>query len=93
MLPSRVDTANCSLQQGNTGAGVRALQRNLNDCYGKRLEVDGIFGSLTTAALRDVQGRVGASVDGIYGPETRWALKWAQYSLETGAKVSCHYAS
>ena len=34
------------------------------------LTVDGQYGLLTTQAVRNVQAAEGASVDGIYGPQT-----------------------
>lgn len=83
------NTLYCYLQYGHTGGGVRALQKNMNSCYGKRLELDGIFGPATRAALRDVQSRIGAAVDGVYGRETLGKMKWARYSNETGARYDC----
>ncbi|MEU4097923.1 peptidoglycan-binding domain-containing protein [Streptomyces sp. NPDC026673] len=83
------NTIYCYLQSGHTGPGVRALQKNMNSCYGKKLELDGIFGSDTRNALRDVQSRIGAAVDGVYGRETLTKMKWARYSNETGAKYDC----
>ncbi|MER5556510.1 peptidoglycan-binding domain-containing protein [Streptomyces sp. NPDC002793] len=85
------NTIYCYLQYGNTGAGVRALQKNMNSCYGKRLELDSNFGPATRDALRDVQGRIGARVDGEYGRETLSKMKWARYNNETGARYDCTY--
>ncbi len=82
-------TLYCYLTSGDSGAGVRALQKNMNSCYGTRLELDGVFGTATRTALRDVQGRVGAAVDGEYGPETLTKMKWARYSDTTGARYDC----
>ncbi|MFI5570735.1 peptidoglycan-binding protein [Streptomyces sp. NPDC051740] len=45
-------TATCYLTDGDTGTGVRVLQRALNKCYSAGLTVDGVFGDLTEAALR-----------------------------------------
>ncbi|MER5210334.1 peptidoglycan-binding domain-containing protein [Streptomyces sp. NPDC002838] len=87
---SSPNTVSCILKQGNTGKAVRALQKNLNVCYGKALVLDGVFGAATAAALRDVQSRIGVAVDGVYGPLTRNKMKWARYSPETGAKYDCH---
>ncbi|MFF4354962.1 peptidoglycan-binding protein [Streptomyces sp. NPDC001530] len=93
VLPINVanNTSYCYLQYGHTGAGVRALQKNMNSCYGKTLELDGSFGPATRDALRDVQDRIGAAVDGVYGRETRGKMKWARYSNETGARYDCIY--
>ncbi|MEV0226172.1 peptidoglycan-binding domain-containing protein [Streptomyces sp. NPDC050704] len=82
-------TIYCYLKNGHRGTGVRALQKNMNSCYGKRLELDGSFGPATEVALRDVQGRIGARVDGEYGRETLGKMKWARYNNETGARYDC----
>jgi len=68
----------CNLKQGDTGNGVKGLQRTLNSCYGFSLSVDGQFGPATYAALRKVQDKVGATVDGQFGPETRYLMAWLQ---------------
>jgi peptidoglycan hydrolase-like protein with peptidoglycan-binding domain len=81
----------CYLQYGHTGDGVRALQKNVNSCYGKALDLDSGFGPDTRAALRDVQDRIGAAVDGVYGRETMLKMKWARYNNETGARHDCAY--
>ena len=59
------------LTRGCTGESVRALQALLN-LRGAALEIDGSFGALTDAAVRDFQRRRGLAVDGIVGPAT-WA--------------------
>ena len=82
-------TIYCYLQYGNTGAGVRALQKNMNSCYGKSLVLDSSFGRATKDALEDVQGRIGARIDGEYGRETLSKMKWARYNNETGARYDC----
>ncbi|WP_210583068.1 peptidoglycan-binding protein [Streptomyces sp. GESEQ-35] len=91
VVPKNVanSTIYCYLQYGHTGAGVRALQKNMNSCYGKTLTLDSSFGPATRDALRDVQGRIGAAVDGVYGRETMSKMKWARYSNETGARYDC----
>ena len=93
VLPVHVSpfTSNCYLQYGNTGPGVRALQKNMNSCYGKSLVLDSSFGRATEDALEDVQGRIGARIDGEYGRETKLKMKWARYHPETGARVDCKY--
>lgn len=56
-------------RRGSSGSGVRALQTMLNKA-GAKLKVDGIFGPLTDAALRNYQSKNGLVVDGIAGPKT-----------------------
>lgn len=50
---------------------VKAIQTALN-AHGYSLDVDGIQGPLTNAAIRDYQSKNGLTVDGIVGPNT-WA--------------------
>lgn len=58
------------------GERVKALQRRLNAGYPaySNLEVDGEFGPLTEAVVREFQRRSGLVVDGIAGPATLAAL-------------------
>jgi peptidoglycan hydrolase-like protein with peptidoglycan-binding domain len=55
------------------GSDVSALQRALNR-EGAQLVVDGSFGALTEAAVRQWQGRHGLVVDGVVGLRTRFSL-------------------
>lgn len=70
------------LRRGSSGEGVLELQKALN-ARGWRLEEDGKFGPATEAALREFQGRTGAKVDGVVGPETVGKLQGSQ-----GAQVN-----
>jgi peptidoglycan hydrolase-like protein with peptidoglycan-binding domain len=56
--------------EGMAGEPVRQIQCLLNHNYNQRLDVDGIFGPKTTAAVRGVQSCSGIDVDGIVGPDT-----------------------
>lgn len=72
-----------TLRKGNKGAEVRTLQEMLNTmAYG--LEVDGIFGKATEAAVRDFQQISGLEVDGIAGVKTWAALESEQESTGSG---------
>jgi len=65
------------LKQGDKGAAVRTLQGLLVARHyhlgttGKAMDgIDGDFGELTDAAVRDLQGAHGLTEDGIAGPDT-----------------------
>ena len=57
------------LALGSTGSDVKALQTMLNN-NGYGLKVDGVFGKLTLAAVKDYQSKNGLAVDGVVGPKT-----------------------
>ena len=63
---------------GSTGAQVSELQRRLKAAYrdyAGHLPIDGDFGPLTDAAVREFQRRSNLWVDGIVGPQTAAELK------------------
>lgn len=60
------------LQRGARGGEVRLLQTALR-ASGALLDVDGVFGTQTEAALRTFQAGKGLIVDGIAGPQS-WAV-------------------
>lgn len=62
------------LRKGSRGADVKALQSALNATGLYALDVDGDFGSLTEAAVKDYQKRNGLDVDGLVGSYTRKML-------------------
>ena len=57
------------LKQDDSGVEVKMLQEDLN-LLGAGLDVDGVFGPLTKAALEKFQGDQDITVDGVFGPET-----------------------
>jgi len=68
-----------TVRQGSQGEAVRGAQsqfqaRNLSGDPSKGLQVDGIFGPKTDAAVRGFQQAAGLAVDGIVGPNTWNAL-------------------
>lgn len=63
------------LRAGSDPAAVRALQSGLNALgQDPPLEVDGLVGPLTRAAVSAFQGQVGLTQDGLAGPNTNRAL-------------------
>ncbi|WP_217701935.1 peptidoglycan-binding protein [Phaeobacter sp. HF9A] len=77
------------LKQGSKGKDVERLQADLNKANAKpKLAVDGIFGPLTEAAVRDFQKRhPPLKVDGLAGPNTLAALKAALSGPAKPAKM------
>lgn len=65
-----------TMREGSTGAGVRAIQRRLNDTNDMGLRVDGIFGDRTANAVRTFQRTHRLEADGVVGPRT-WKELWA----------------
>ncbi|MBO4854043.1 MAG: peptidoglycan-binding protein [Oscillospiraceae bacterium] len=57
------------LSYGSRGDAVRRLQTTLNG-KGYNLEVDGVYGNLTRAAVMDYQKKNGLQLDGVVGDET-----------------------
>jgi peptidoglycan hydrolase-like protein with peptidoglycan-binding domain len=67
------------VRRGSTGNAVRGVQeefqfRNLSGDPHQGVQVDGIFGPQTDAAVRGFQSALGIVVDGIVGPITWRAL-------------------
>jgi peptidoglycan hydrolase-like protein with peptidoglycan-binding domain len=60
----------CVMGIGANSSGVAILQTAMRLCFGQSLTIDGDFGPQTRQAVRNVQGMIGARVDGVYGPET-----------------------
>ena len=63
-VPARI------LRKGDKGEDVKWVQSQLN-AEGAGLTVDGSFGPVTEAAVKEYQLRHGLAVDGICGPKTR----------------------
>ena len=63
-----------TIQLGSTGDVVRRAQRALRRTPDLGLVVDGIFGPLTEAAVKEFQQGAGLTADGVVGPLTWSAL-------------------
>ncbi len=61
-------------QYGSRGEEVKNIQRKLKNKGYYTGEIDGIYGSKTTAAVKRFQSDSGLTVDGIAGPKTLKAL-------------------
>ena len=70
-------------RQGSSGEAVRTIQTKLQRWGYYDSAIDGIFGSETTAAVKEFQRKNGLAVDGIVGPRTLEAL-----GMPTGGSTS-----
>jgi peptidoglycan hydrolase-like protein with peptidoglycan-binding domain len=73
--PINLNSGSCptNISRGQHSGCVTELQSLLNH-HGAELAVDGDFGPLTEAAVRDFQAEKGLLIDGIVGPQTKSAL-------------------
>lgn len=72
--PNTTQIAQPTVKLNSKGANAKLLQHNLNQC-GYSLEEDGIFGKLSTQALKEWQATNGLVVDGIYGKKSETKMK------------------
>lgn len=61
------------VRRGDTDHPVPTVQHLLRE-HGQAVTVDGVFGPLTEAALRQVQSDAGVAADGVVGPVTWVAI-------------------
>jgi hypothetical protein len=80
-----------NLRKGSRGGDVREAQLRLNrwittsGAKFSQLKVDGIFGSLTAAVVREFQRRQGLDMDGVIGPRS-WAALPTILPLQNGSR-------
>ena len=74
------------LRRGDSGLAVKRLQSLLR-AEGQTVNVDGLFGVATEAAVRAFQTATHLTVDGIVGPKTWAALEAAVGQQEESAEA------
>lgn len=72
-----------TLYPWDTGPAIAELQETLN-AHGFKLRVDGDYGYITEAAVKEFQRQRELRIDGIIGPKTRLALK---ATLQPGSRI------
>ncbi|MFI3229321.1 MAG: spore cortex-lytic enzyme [Bacillota bacterium] len=77
-----------TIKQGATGSTVTTIQTKLKNWGYYTGSVDGIFGSLTTEAVKYFQRVNGLTVDGIVGTQTAAALGITLTSSSSSSSVS-----
>ena len=87
-----VEQLTSTLKAGSSGSQVKVLQNLLNG-NGANLEVDGVYGPKTEAAVKDYQTKNGLTVDGMVGPETSGSLTGGSSAGSTGNNGSANNAS
>ena len=75
-------SAYSQISSGSRGEGVKTMQKMLNTVMDAGIDVDGICGPKSVAAIKNFQAAYGLSVDGICGPKT-WAKPEAAYNAKT----------
>ncbi|MGI0483985.1 peptidoglycan-binding domain-containing protein [Pantanalinema rosaneae CENA516] len=81
-MTTTIQTNKPILQLGSQGAAVKELQTLINKFLNAaRLKVDGIFGTQTLGAVKEMQERFFLTVDGIVGAKT-WAALIAGKNTE-----------
>lgn len=73
-----------------TGEDIGQLQRKLQDLGFHDARVDGHFGPVTDASVREYQLNYGLEPDGICGPETLRALSYLGRPVTGGSHVAFH---
>ena len=76
---------------GSRGSEVRTIQEKLKRWGYYTGNIDGIYGSLTTAAVKSFQRKNGLTVDGIAGPKTLNAM--GIYTSSTASTSSSSHSS
>ena len=79
-----IDSYSGSIKKGSKGNGVKAIQNALNALgfkgkNGKKLAVDGDFGTNTDYAVKAFQKKYGLAKDGVVGPNTKKKFKALGY--------------
>ncbi|MFE4797332.1 peptidoglycan-binding protein [Streptomyces sp. NPDC056708] len=64
-----------ALKQGDSGDGVKRLQRSLTAALGSTVGIDGSFGQATATAVRSYQASRSLTTDGVVGANTWTALQ------------------
>ena len=93
IAPIPVSYPGTPLREGATGESVRVLQAQLNRIAGDypsipKVNVDGVFGSGTTAAVRRFQQIFDLTADGVVGKRTWYKISYIYVSVKRLAQLT-----
>ncbi|MBR5251989.1 MAG: peptidoglycan-binding protein [Oscillospiraceae bacterium] len=93
IAPIPVSYPGTPLREGSTGEGVRILQAQLNRIAGDypsitKVNVDGVFGDDTTAAVRRFQQIFDLAADGVVGKRTWYKISYIYVSVKKLAQLT-----
>ena len=75
---SSSNSLGCTLEPGDRGEPVAALQRALALCMHQQVKADGVYGAQTSRAATALGG-----ADGVYGPAVAADMTWPWFSAST----------
>ncbi len=77
-----------TFKKGSNGVGVKWIQTALNNIMNAGLDVDGDFGSLTEAAVKNFQTMYAIDVDGVVGNQTITKLREAWADIKKNGEAT-----
>ena len=93
VAPIPVSYPGSALREGSTGESVRVIQAQLNRIANDypsitKVNVDGVFGTTTTAAVRRFQQIFDLTADGIVGKRTWYKISYIYVSVKKLAQLT-----
>lgn len=93
IAPIPVSYPGFSLREGSTGNSVRVIQAQLNRIANDypsigKVNVDGVFGATTTAAVRRFQQIFDLTADGVVGKRTWYKISYIYVSVKKLAQLT-----
>ena len=74
-----VGTSQTNCVRAGANGGLYKLELALNLCYGLNVKDHSTYDNAVAGAVRDMQGRIGATPDGVYGPQTKSLMSFPAF--------------